>query len=277
MKENTSSDKTIGVYKEDRDKYFGMGNLTIADTPPVLIPPASSVLDDLGLQEIREEMDAEHNRMIRAKYDLAVFMNVPGLYVDADKEKETGPIESIYSRATTPQPVAASYEEIQAAIDAQSICDPQYRKAAKKFLAVVIPRVDEESQKLTAEVVKAKKELAQVQKEYGERVRRAEAALKAFNNGIYEEYKKFEIANSGSTVESGHKVTTSNCRRLIIVEEVRTRRYKMLQRISDEIDNYEISRRPMDKELIKEMARNSRPPIVRRNIKDAVRMLLNMD
>ena len=37
MRKKANSNETAGVYREDRDKYMGMGNITFADAPPVLI------------------------------------------------------------------------------------------------------------------------------------------------------------------------------------------------------------------------------------------------
>lgn len=270
MRKEINSNETVGVYREDRDKYTGIGNITVADAPPVLIQPGASVLDDLGLQEIREEMDAEHNRMIRTKYDLAVYRVTPALIVPAGEEKS--PFDSIYERETEPQPVPASADEVQRAIDAQSICDPQYRKTAKKFLCEVIPKVDAEADRLISEVVRAENELAHMQREYSKKVEAARAELKAFNEGVYNEYRKFETANAGSTIESGHTVTTSKCRRLVNnYSEDMMHRYKMLQAVKDVIDSYEAGRRSVNPEQVKEVARNSVPQPVRRSVTDVIR------
>ena len=230
--------------------------ITLADTEPLFIDDVPDTLDDLGLTEARQKMDAAHNNMIQTKFDLAVWKTTPGLF-DADAPAKS-PFTEIRERGTVPQPRPVTADEIQTAIDAASIKDPEYRAAAKEFLAEVLPAVKKENARLIAELNTAEAELAQVVREYKAKANAARHKLEIFNRDIYGEYKKFETANSGSHTPENFIYTSPACRPLVGYNVGKYEKVALLEAIQDTINALDAAEaRDKDPEYNKQLARNN--------------------
>lgn len=226
----------------DRAEYipgYSVKHISVADTVPVYINESPGVLDDLNLTEARQKMDAAHNKIIKAKYDLAIWKAMPGVMQINNPRPDKSPFDEIRERATTPQPATVSAADIQAAIDATSIRDPEYREAAKAYLSEVLPVITTETNRLIAEYNEAQEELARITKEYQKRVTAAAEALEKLNNGIIDEFRKFETANNCKSTE-GHTYTSRNCRPLVLVTSTDYgKKYQLLEFIQKEIERLE--------------------------------------
>ena len=230
--------------------------ITLADTEPLLIDEQPDALDDLGLTEARQKMDAAHNDIIQTKYDLAVWKATPGLF--AEDKPAKSPFTEIRERNNSPQPHAVTAEEIQTAIDAASIKDPEYRAAAKEFLAEVLPAVKKENARLIAELNAAEAELAQIVREYKAKANAARRNLEDFNRDILTEYKKFETANSGSHTPENFIITSPACRPLVGYNVGKYEKVILLEEIQKKINALEAAEaRDKDPEYIKQLARNN--------------------
>lgn len=212
--------------------------ISILDTEPILIEEKAGVLDEIGLTKERRKMDKAHNEMILTKFNLAKFKESPGAMKESQGEQS--PFTAVIEKSERPVATMPTATEIQAAIDAPSISDPEYRAKAKAFLDAVIPAAKAETMKLNAEYNAISAELAELTQEYTAKLNAAKENIETFNAGIREEWEKFETANKGSRTPENFVFTTRNCRELTgLMKPHKYEQYTGLEAIRQTIKNYE--------------------------------------
>ena len=231
----------MNAMNNNESNYLSINNgavriITLHDTEPVTIKEEHSVIDDLKLKKVRQKMDAAHNDMIRKKYQLALYKEVPGLY---DKADNRSPYDQIFN----PLPERPSANQIQYLIDTLSFRDNEYRKTAKEYLDKVIPAAEAETKRLQREVDDAILEYNSLVAAQREKIRAAQQKLNAFNNGIHKEVLKFETAPEGSRTPDKCRITSADCESVFPSGRFHSRNweedYKDLKEIQEKLESIE--------------------------------------
>jgi len=209
--------------------------ITLSDTEPLLISDKPNILDKFKLKEARQKMDAAHNEIIKAKWNLAIEIDTPGLLTADNEQPEQSPFDIL--NTDMKRDAHPTTKEIQAAIDSKPYTDPKYRETAKDYLTKVLPVLSAEHTRLISELNKAEAELAEITQEYEKKVSKAEKNLQAFNTDVQEEWRKFETANNVKSVLN-HTITTRDCRPIVELYDT-SRQIDALKIIKEAIARYE--------------------------------------